>query len=183
MSHEIARVGTTSVLLFILIALRFGRSLEKSFPILVRYIPHVGGAIFTLCAITLLITARKTTRSNDTSSQLSLPFLLKVSVWLIISVLACYLLIDTQIEVIHFVKYAILCACLSFSQRSGTLVSRSWRACLVTVLLGTIEETAQLWVPMRVFDLRDIALNVSGAFSGLYFSLVAGRLLSHDRGS
>ncbi len=175
-----ARIGSFFVLSLVFVALRFGRTLERGYPVLAALVPYFGIAVFVLGLLCLYLLFRARPAASVIAPAKWRKLSAQITLWLLASFLTCYVLVDFGIEVIHFVKYAALCVCLSFSQQRGAISRRALLACLATVAVGTAEETAQLWIPMRFFDPRDIALNISGALSGMVFSILAGRLVDEE---
>jgi hypothetical protein len=74
--------------------------------------------------------------------------------------------IEFNIERIHFVKYTMLGFLGFFSLDRGSALFRLLLAIAITSTIGSLDEIAQYFIPNRVFDLRDIFINVSSAIFG-----------------
>lgn len=78
------------------------------------------------------------------------------------------------VEKVHFVEYGalgfLMCRAVGLSCRKTWLIAIG-AFCLTTVV-GVSDEIIQLYVPERVFDVRDIILNAVGAGLGVYFYLL-----------
>ena len=80
-------------------------------------------------------------------------------------------LIRYPAEPLHAAEYAVLALLARRAFRHRRPSTRAWFLSAVFALgVGTAEETLQLWVPGRVFDPRDLALNWCASFFGLLLS-------------
>jgi hypothetical protein len=75
-------------------------------------------------------------------------------------------------ERLHFITYGLLgwMVCWSFEniQQPARPILRHWIIpCLLVWLAGTVDELIQWWLPMRVFDVRDIVFNAVAAMNGI----------------
>jgi len=87
-------------------------------------------------------------------------------------------------EIAHFVEYGILSCLVYLSLAHGRKSSAKWVfAFLLASAIGILEETLQLWVPTRVFDLHDILKNVLAVFFGLVFTAIVEHEKVLDAGS
>lgn len=91
--------------------------------------------------------------------------------------------IVAPIERVHFLKYGSLSFFLFFScysQRAprARLLARTLG---IAMAAGILEECAQHFLPGRVFDLRDISLNLSGAILGALLAVVTAYPLGENR--
>ncbi len=79
-------------------------------------------------------------------------------------------------ETMHFVEYSILSIliyrALSSAYQSHKLYTM---AIAITFVLGWLDEVIQYFVPSRVYDIRDVFLNVLGGCVGLGFVLMFSR--------
>ena len=120
---------------------------------------------------------------NLLSLVLSVSFFLMLSIWiynkkykvnqflLIISplLLLTYfsLSLDVWVERIHFIEYAVLGLLISRAVNVRTLQGIIATCCLIT-LIGVVDEIIQWFLPNRVGDMRDVAMNSFGGLSGLW---------------
>ena len=78
---------------------------------------------------------------------------------------------DSVNEYVHFPEYAALTVLWYVTFRRMRTAHDKRRtaglATVLSVLTGVLEESAQAVIPLRVFDPRDILLNVMGVFLGL----------------
>jgi VanZ family protein len=73
-------------------------------------------------------------------------------------------------HLLHLIVYFLICMYFFFGIRKGiTLFERNslLKFVLVILLLATVTELVQLWVPERAFNPLDWISNVSGIFVGL----------------
>ena len=75
-------------------------------------------------------------------------------------------------ERIHFITYGLLgwlvSWCFENTEQPQNQLLRNWLLpCLLVWLAGTVDELIQWWLPMRVFDVRDIVFNGVAAMNGL----------------
>lgn len=150
----------------ILTSLLFGRKLERAYPFLVQLVGVSGIALgFALLACIAWSAARGPRRvaGNELGKRLLVAVVILACAWS-----ACESLIILPIERIHFVKYGLLALILPYAvAKPGFLTVAHLRWALVIALsIGTAEETAQLLVPERFFDLRDLAINTTGVLFG-----------------
>ncbi|RUM33748.1 MAG: hypothetical protein DSY50_07730 [Desulfobulbus sp.] len=75
-------------------------------------------------------------------------------------------------ERIHFITYGLLgwlvCWCFENSNTPERKLLRYWiLPCLLVWLAGSVDELIQWWLPMRVFDIRDIVFNAVAGMNGI----------------
>ena len=75
-------------------------------------------------------------------------------------------------ERLHFITYGLLgwmvCWSVEDLKKPANPFLRNWLIpCLLVWLAGTVDELIQWWLPMRVFDVRDIVFNAVAAMNGI----------------
>ena len=158
-----------------MVALFFGRQLERTFPVLITVVAFVG----SLLALAILFYSVKAFRNqvNRPTLSSSLGYSLPLLTTILLALAACETLILLPIERIHFLKYAALAGLIPLAKngmRSGGPAIYFY-GFLAAALVGSLEESAQAFVPERFFDLRDIGLNVTGALFGALISWLLPR--------
>jgi len=81
-------------------------------------------------------------------------------------------------HLLHFAVYSLICMYYLFGIRKGiTLFEKNSlsKFILLILLLATVTEVVQLWVPERAFNPMDWVANVTGMAVGLVVILVAGK--------
>lgn len=124
------------------------------------------GAFLFLAVIVFILGVRQQRQIISSSTERcyrSLLILVEIGFFVGIS----ELIMQSSVERIHLLKYSALSFLLFFSQAPGASLSPLWRAFLLSSLIGVTEESAQIFIPERVFDLRDILLNSWAALNGL----------------
>ncbi len=76
-------------------------------------------------------------------------------------------------ERVHFITYGLLgwlvCWSLEQSKKPSKRLLRHWLLPILFVwCAGTVDELIQWWLPMRVFDVRDILFNGIAATNGIF---------------
>ncbi|MCI5145782.1 MAG: VanZ family protein, partial [Candidatus Electrothrix sp. AR3] len=96
--------------------------------------------------------------------------LLRVSLLLLLLIIA-YFLSGTPEERLHFLTYGLLGWLISWtlevSQRPFPQAAAWILPSVLVWLAGAGDELIQWWLPMRVFDLRDIAFNGLAGMAGM----------------
>lgn len=168
---EFARRAFTLLVLIIPVSLFAGRTLEQTYPKIVRQFPTIA-VVLALLGAAALLRARKTFVStpNVPGPRLSTTDL-SVRIRPLIGMIALGItiilrLIDLPVEYVHLGKYSALAFFGFHMSRSGPEGKRFAVGFLAAALLGTIEETSQLFVPRRVFDIKDLLLNLASALLG-----------------
>lgn len=167
--RRLSRWGVLLTLLVIFAGTFYGRRLQREFDALVPLIPFAGFALLSgVLVLPLFFRPPRLYFSSGCFRGLLLP---SVCTILVLLLLVCGIsLIGAEgIERVHFIKYSSLCFLLYFSQRPKQLLRRAGAAYALAALIGTGEEFLQKLVPDRIFDTRDIAMNVSAAAFGLAF--------------
>jgi VanZ family protein len=73
-------------------------------------------------------------------------------------------------HLLHFSAYLLICLYYVFGQRKGLLLFNSnslMKFILIVILLATVTEVVQLWVPTRTFNPIDWVANVAGLATGV----------------
>ncbi len=105
-------------------------------------------------------------------------FMITAGLWTAVAAWFIIRLSGSVNEYIHFPEYALLTLlwryALAGSFSSDTKASYSnkstiFRAALFSGITGILEETSQLFIPLRRFDFQDILLNLMGVALGLLF--------------
>ena len=160
---SIARVLWLLTVLGIYIASFSGRFLQNSFPDLIRLIPFFGALLFL--SIGIYLWKQKLTKP-------AIVMLVVLGVGAIIS----EGFIQFPVERIHYYKYALL-GVLSYLSINN---SNSYRHVLIALfaasLIGISEESAQLGIPNRFFDWRDIGINLFSAAFGVAAAFLGSRI-------
>ncbi|MBL7662317.1 VanZ family protein [bacterium] len=79
-------------------------------------------------------------------------------------------LVGLPIERIHIVKYMALGFSLFFCPSEVSQQKRFYFALFLSSFFGILEESLQYFIPERVFDERDILINVLSALTGVLFA-------------
>jgi VanZ family protein len=83
-------------------------------------------------------------------------------------------------HLLHLAAYLLICMYYLFGLRKGlTLFNKNSlrKFVLLILLLGTITEVVQIWIPSRSFNVFDMAANVAGVVAGVgIVSLMQRRL-------
>lgn len=167
-TQRIAKAGIACNLVLVVIGSLFGRRLQRALPELIPFLPVVAFMAIVLGSVYALKLGRGGRRQLPPPRDLTKIALLSLLLPLLM-IWSCEHLIVAPIERIHFCKFAAL-ACFSFFAQRGANTTRFIRAFLFAAAIGCIEETAQLYIPDRVFDPRDMLLNISAAFFGSVYS-------------
>ncbi len=98
-------------------------------------------------------------------------------VFLLVALLAVALgLSGLPEERVHFITYGLagwlICWCIEARPKKPLITKNGWLiACLLVWLAGGVDELIQWWLPVRVFDVRDIMFNgVAGMMGVALFS-------------
>jgi VanZ family protein len=75
------------------------------------------------------------------------------------------------IERFHFVEYGLITVLFSYAWRGAPGASRFLLPVLAGILVGTLEEWLQWFVPARIGEARDILLNLWAILCGLLFGV------------
>lgn len=172
---RIARCSIGGIGAIIVIALFWGRQLERSYPELITAVGFLG--LVLAVAILSLAVRVYWNRPHRPSFKASLIDSLPILTSIVLAIGACETLILLPIERIHFLKYAALSGLIPIA--ANGILERSPRSLLIGFLVaasvGSLEEGTQAFVPERFFDLRDIGLNVTGALFGTVISWLLPR--------
>ena len=172
--NTLARIGVVGTLLFILFGAQFGRTVQKAHPELVRYVSHaaVGGIfvlVFACCAYVFF-------RTQKEHLQIKPKKIISAGIYTILYLLFAWFtsehMIVAPIERIHFLKYGALSFFMFYSHVKGSTLRRIALAVFWSAYIGAGEESLQYWHPNRVYDLRDMLLNITGAFLGGFLVFV-----------
>jgi VanZ family protein len=71
------------------------------------------------------------------------------------------------VEKVHFLQYGLLAVLVYLPLRGRRDLSTLLTPILVALLVGTVEEAVQWWVPLRVGEIKDILLNTYAGCCGL----------------
>jgi hypothetical protein len=80
-------------------------------------------------------------------------------------------------HLLHFTVYFLIAVYYLIGQWKGLLLfdkSPLWKFTVATLLLATISEVVQLWVPARSFNVMDWVANVAGMLIGLKVIRIKG---------
>ena len=84
--------------------------------------------------------------------------------------------IDLRLDhLLHVITYFIICMYYLFGRRKGYLLFERKpliKFILAVLLLATVTEFLQLFVPMRVFNLYDLISNLTGVGLGVFIIIV-----------
>ena len=175
----LARLAFWITIIVVAIALLHGRWLEQNVPWIVDLVTYFG--IFLIVAIVLFTTEIGLVFSSLMGGDNRKDF---VRLW-VISILAliagvglCEALIQFPLERLHFIKYGLLTFFGFFAQQPKPFRARLGTAMLITFCVGTVEESMQWFLPLRVFDWRDLRLNYTGLGYGAFFSWLSCRWIA-----
>jgi len=184
-AEKIARAGVLLTLILIATGLFFGRSLDTQFPEIGGLLPALGLAALLL--LLSIFTGPSEAPRIRLSTNYTIGFLFaSASLFVAAALFGDSLLVD-PIERIHFIKYGLLSFFAFFSRSQPEKRSAANALLLATLfscLVGACEECAQLFIPKRVFDLRDMGLNCFGALLGsllAVFTLASAHLFDLRR--
>lgn len=172
--HQLSQICAVLTVLALLCSSVFGRWLEKQLSAYIFIIPYLA-FVFVLLILSiaafLFVQKRRVSASRIHWRQLGLSALAGV----VLSYFVVHIsegLIVTPIERIHFLKYGALSIFIYFAQESGSTRRRLLSAFCLAAATGCLEECLQFFVPNRVFDLRDIVMNVFAVSVGCCFVLL-----------
>lgn len=186
-----ARVALLLTLLLVVIANIYGRSLERSYSEFVDLLPLVALGVVLLVAWWAARSIGQyrhrglQCRDEDAGSCsdnrghravsdiANAPSWLQRHYWLWLSLcitfgfVVDYYMIYYPIERMHLFKYSALPVFVLFSLPAcWTLQRRLLATTSLSTVIGASEEILQLWTPNRVFDMRDLAVNIIAALLG-----------------
>jgi len=87
-------------------------------------------------------------------------------------------------HLLHFTAYFMICMYYLFGQRKGLTIFNIRplkKFIVVTLVLATVTEFAQLWVPARAFNVMDWVANVAGILIGLIVIKIGETRLKSNR--
>jgi VanZ family protein len=172
--NSLARAGVIGTLLFILFGAQFGRKVQTSHPELVRYVSHAAVAgifllVFACCAYVF-------SRTQKERLQIKPKKIVTAAIYTVFYLVFAWFtsehMIVAPIERIHFLKYGALSFFMFYSHIKGSTLRRIALAVFWSAYIGAGEESLQYWHPNRVYDLRDMLLNITGAFLGGFLVFV-----------
>ena len=178
-----ARIGVVICSTVIIVGAFWGRNLERKFQTLATLIPYFAATTIVLALSTLFLYLRHKKIALIINSDTKINLLLLC--FAIFGAIATQkYLVGLEIETVHLIKYFLLSFFCFFSQKETPLFTRLWRAALFSSLFGTIEESCQRYIPERVFDIRDILLNITsssclGSLAGYSLAGIFQTLISH----
>lgn len=190
-----ARGALLLTLLLVVVANIYGRSLERSYSEFIALLPLValGVAIFTALWVARCFRQHRycgcrccnedanvcgeNKGSRDVVKAVMAPYWLQRHHWLWLCTcitfgfVVDYFLIYFPIERMHLFKYSALPVFVLFSlPESWTLQRRLLTTIFLSTVIGALEEVFQLWTPQRVFDLRDLAVNIIASLLGSFIA-------------
>lgn len=170
--QDLSRILGLSWLVVIFLGSVYGRKIQRLFPGLEPYIPYFGIVFMAIIALSAYWYFQ-IERSIKSPNWKQLYVFSSITV-VFIGVLAIIIPIatDFKIEQVHILKYGILSLLIFFSQKNVAYLRRFLLTLLLSSLAGISEETVQIWIPDRVFDLRDIALNLVSCFIGSLYAFL-----------
>ncbi len=179
--QRVSRIGVLLMLLVVLIALFFGRSLERTFPAFADLLPKIGLVLLALGFIGVVRVGRKVSTGYRFSNPRGLVLWTSIGfIGIVLGIVVSEALIEFPIERIHFLKYNLLAICSYFAQDENTMSRRRLILSVVfTGAVGTLEETFQKMLPDRFFDYRDISLNWLSAWCGGLYAMVGAEVFTH----
>jgi hypothetical protein len=168
--QRLSRLFSLLLISMIVVLCLFGRKIADSFSGFVLLAP-VAGVIILIAVIIASVRhapspSTEVTHSKTRSAALKRLLVLS-SIVVVALITITELLIVDPIERIHFVKYGLLTTLLYFSQSPKSFWRQLSLAALLAASIGTLDECMQYFVPRRVFDLRDIVLNLTGTGVGI----------------
>ncbi len=169
--HHISQFCALITVLALFCASVFGRWLEKQLAAYIFLIPYLAFVfVLLILSIAIFLFLRKR-RLGEFRIQCS-RLLLSAAAGLLLSYVVVHIsegLIVTPIERIHFLKYGALSIFIFFAQETGSTRRRLLTAFCLAGATGCLEECLQFFVPNRVFDLRDIVMNIFAVSVGICF--------------
>jgi len=166
---SLTRLALVGILCIVPIAALYGRRLERGYPNLSYEVPCIAFLLFVFHAFTESLRIARIRPREIQHYRIVAAFCAAPVILLFLS----NMLVDFPIERIHLLKYGLLSSLVFACQSSGSIGKRFLVAFLLTAAIGIGEETSQLWIPERRFDLRDILLNVSSALFGSAYAALA----------
>ncbi len=169
----LSRIIVGILLLGVYIAARWGRFLERryfhaahSYPEMLCYV----FSIIALCAMCFEIYRTRHVLKNNKVRVLTLLFTTIFSI--IGSVFLFKSLVHLRIEYVHILKYGALSFFFFSSQPARFGVARGISAFIFAAGVGALEESSQRFIPGRIFDFRDLRLNVISAAVGCLYAML-----------
>lgn len=163
MRSRTARLAGLLSVLLVPCSLLLGRPLERRYPEVVSCFPElaaVGLVILTALSARALTLNRRRLRFPPSAVRVPLAGIL------ILAILIPRYLIVLPVEYVHAAKYSVLALLVHDFEHSATPRRRMLSAFFAVAALGALEETLQSFVPDRIFDVKDLLLNVSAALLG-----------------
>ncbi len=108
----------------------------------------------------------------------------RIEIGEILGIVAVFLFAIVRINLVeersHLIEYSVLGAFIFeaiFPQAGNrsTVWHSAWKAALLTTFIGCLGEMIQVFLPSRVFDLRDILFNTAAAIGGVALISVISR--------
>jgi len=81
-------------------------------------------------------------------------------------------------HLLHFTVYFLKCMFYLFGERKGLILfdkNPLKRFILLVMILATVTEVAQIWVPARAFNIFDWVANMAGILAGWGIIRIAGK--------
>ena len=173
--YYIARVAAAFILVIIFIGGIWGRAIQLRYPTLSEKVAEL--SLF-LGLVTLLASYRYLTSlwnyfQPRIDRRNAKKYLCISLIFVVLGILYCELSVVLPIERIHFIKYSLLSFFLFFSAGRMAISKRLLFAIVTSALIGTLDESLQYWNPVRVYDVRDIQINIISAFFGGSYAICA----------
>lgn len=166
-----ARRGALATVVVILIALFGGNYLRREHPYLIGLI--IPAAVAAGLGLAYLLFKQASGLPKASRKK----HFLRLILVLLLAAVVCEYSIVAAIERIHFVKYSALGFFLfhSLFAPGASVGSALIRSLPASMVVGVLEECTQFFLPGRVFDTRDILLNLSGCIIGSLLAVVTAR--------
>lgn len=171
-----ARLIFLALVAVVPVSLFGGRTLEQSFPGIVAQFPILALTLALFALLLLVRDAAPRSAARRTNVAINVQPLVGMCVLAAFVVLR---LVDFPVEYIHLGKYSAIAFFGFHAPAAGSANRRALLGFLAAAVLGTLEETAQLFVPRRIFDLKDLLLNVGAALTGTLAALAVAPAERH----
>ena len=170
-SHKIAGVLATITLGLVALGLFRGRWFQRNYAFAIEYIPYAAILIAVILTVFIFLVFKSSNEHITSGWRALFVFSVITGFFLVIAAILTMTVTELNIEQMHIIKYFLLALFIFFCPRKKVRLLRFILAFTVSSVVGTCEETIQLWVPDRIFDWRDIVLNVTSALVGALYAV------------